>query len=103
MSDTAEMVRLIRHAAKLLDEQDTVSLLPSNMSREEEQRCVPALQATVSAMSLASGVLRMVAACMEPESEPHVRAVNQVRALLAIAEGVYVRADEVAEALAVAS
>jgi len=80
MSDTTEMVRLIRHAAdRLAEEFDTISSERS------------------AAMAYAESVLRMVAACMEPESEPTVKAVARVRAL--IGEGPYVRTDELLEAL----
>lgn len=97
MSDTTEMVRLIRHAADRLNEEGPISLLPNTMSRVEEERCIPALQSMAAAMAYAQAILRMVAACMEPESEPIVKAMARVRAL--IGDGPYVRTDELLEAL----
>lgn len=81
MSDTTEMVRLIRQAADMLEEElETVST------------------SRAAAMAFAESMLRMVAACMEPESEPALAAVDRVRAL-AKKEDLYVRVDELLEAL----
>lgn len=52
MADTAEMRRLMTHAADLLDE------------------CEPTRIAEVAAITTASTVLRMVAACMADEPQP---------------------------------
>lgn len=107
MSDTAEMVRLIRHAADRIaaecPPEELITHVAGLGSKGEREPAATALTSMVAAMALAEAVLRMVAACMEPESEPHVRAVNRVQAVLAASDGVYVRADELAEALEVAS
>lgn len=87
MSDTTEMVNLIRHAASRLAEEDYPS---SSLTWAE----VASLSA---AMAYAESVLRMVAACMEPDSEPTTKALARVRAL--VGDGPYVRTDELLEAL----
>jgi hypothetical protein len=86
MSDTTEMVRLIRHAAdRLAEEEPETSMVSSQLA------------SLTLAMGYAESMLRMVAACMEPESEPTTKALARVRAL--IGDGPYVRTDELLEAL----
>lgn len=89
MSDTTEMVRLIRHAAdRLAEEAVGGSSLTTSM--------VASLNA---AMGYAEAVLNLVAACMEPESEPAIKALARVRALVVVEGQTYVRVDELLEAL----
>lgn len=90
MSDTTEMVRIIRHAADRLSKESPTS----NMSSVE-------LASLTMAMGYAESVLRMVAACMEPESEPNAQALARVRAFAAAAaDASYVRTDDLLEVLA---
>lgn len=80
MSDTTEMVRLIRFASERLGKEPV-----SN----------PSLGVSIG---LAVATLNMVAACMEPETEPYARALKRVRDLIDI-DSPYVRTDELLEVL----
>jgi hypothetical protein len=115
MSDTTEMVRLIRHAANRLADADIdvgvrnafadsraliladVYKTPEASIKDRLRNSAHALAAYIAVKTLAESVLCWVAACMEPESEPTAKAVARVRAL--IGDGPYVRTDELLEAL----
>lgn|SRR5574339_996964 len=93
MSDTTEMVRLIRHAAALLRSAVDAEKAFTGGTIEEQRR----RSNTVAAAAVGHATLGLVAACMQPESEPNAQALARVRAL--IGEGPYVRTDELLEAL----
>jgi hypothetical protein len=97
MSDTTEMVRLIRHAADRLAQENPPKVIDQLTYDTVRKAVSPAIISMAMAMTFAESMLRMVAACMEPESEPTTKALARVRAL--IGDGPYVRTDELLEAL----
>lgn len=77
MTDSTEMLRLIRHAADRLAEEDPTSMflerIGSMSSQADRTRAVRALMSLRVAMGYAESMLRMVAACMgvgEPTVPP---------------------------------
>jgi hypothetical protein len=100
MSDTTEMVRLIRHAAELLRSAIDKEKVWSDGSTEDQLR----RSGTIAAAATAQATLALVAACMEPESEPNAKALARVRDLIdRSADGPYVRVDELLDAIGGAS
>lgn len=71
MANTAEMLRLMRHAADLLDEQDPVlnanAVAYYSSARDEVQKATRRAHAQAVANGVAAATLRMVAAAMDDE------------------------------------
>jgi len=65
VADTTEMLRLMRHAADLLDAQNPLDVLPENFRQYSDAGdCLRRATAAAVAAGVASTVLRMVAAAM---------------------------------------
>lgn len=70
MANTTEMLRLMRHAADLLDAQDPMDVLPENFRQYSDAGdCLRTASAVAVAAGTASAVLRMVAAAMDDEPD----------------------------------
>ncbi len=64
MANTAEIIRLMRHAANRLNEEDAHEIVPPGVSIGYRERAI----STAAAMTYAEAILRTVAAVLD-ESE----------------------------------
>lgn len=72
MANTSEMLRIMRHAAERLEQEDAQKILPENYrSYSDASDCRHKAVSVDLAMTYAAVVLRMVIAAMEDEP-PHV-------------------------------
>lgn len=66
MADGAEIVRLMRHAADRLDEEDPIKILPENFRSFSDGRAVLDRAVSMSAaVAYATAILRTVAAVLD--------------------------------------
>ncbi|MET0416651.1 MAG: hypothetical protein ABW022_11590 [Actinoplanes sp.] len=71
MANTTEMLRIMRHAAARLEQEDAQAILPDNYRQySDADDCRERALSADMAMTYASVVLRMVAAAIDDEQEP---------------------------------
>lgn len=79
MANTTEILRMMRHAAERLEEEDPIKVLPPNYLQYSDA-AVYYRRALSQALAntYAASVLRMVAAVMDDQAEPAAPATHEV-------------------------
>lgn len=102
MADTTEMLRIIRHAADRLAEEDPTSTFSDRIGSmsyaDDRAKAVKSLTSLRMAMGYAESVLRMVAACMDTEDAPAPAAVAEVAGGELDPAALYAKLDQQREA-----